>query len=321
MNRKRSAMTMIELLVVISIIAVLAAMLLGGAAVLRRSAMSNKSRAILTTVQQAFEQNRALKGGVMAPAEHPLAGSLATRFVFVRADGSPLSATGIALRNASPAQLGAAADRLLLPDDIYADNRAPMLYGMPRDRLGVPGAMLPEVTAYRRLDLQAGTISAADSAGYAVPDATQAAAGAAQVSTLLQYVLGTGSATAELSKLGALNSPPDDTQLILNRRVWSDDAPGTASRPRTRVLDGTAMKTYRLRGLGIYDAWDREILYSLTAGGGCRFESAGPDGFFRWNPGVDGVFQTPAHAASALAGSDDRDASIDNLSTITGTVP
>jgi prepilin-type N-terminal cleavage/methylation domain-containing protein len=309
---RRSGFTLIELLVVMSIIALLAAMVMIGVSTLRTSARGGKTRAILHAVQQALEQHRANRGGTLAPVEHPCAGSKAPRRLFIRADGTALPTTGIALRGATPAQLGGNAGRLLLDSDLFADPAVPLLYGIPRQRLSIPGAILPEITAYRLIDPDAGSVSNPDTAGQAVPDLSQAGADGSTVVQVLQYILGAGSAQSELANLGALHQPPDDTQRILGGRLWSDNAPGTAQVPRSRI-DDSGWTTYRLRGLGLYDVWGRELLYSLTSAGGIRIESAGADGCLRWDPGADGSYQTAANAT--VPAGDDRDATRDNLST------
>jgi len=320
------AFTLIELLVVITIIALLMGMLLAATSALRAYILRQRTMAVLQAVQLGLEQHRADRGGAFAPIEHPLAGSKEERFAFVRAaDGTTAVAkTGIALTNASLAQLtGANQAQLLLADDVFSDPRSRLFYGMPRSRLSVLGTLLPEVTAYRRLSAEGGLIPSPTTSGYAVPAAgtNEGAATAATVTTTMRDAL--GGVLSDLIKLGAVYEPPNDTQLIMSSRLWSNGQPGTARIPGS-IIDSTGIggwTTYRLRGLGIYDAWGREILYSTTAGGGFRLESAGLDGAFRWRPGSNGNLETGAASSQPDPGSDDRDARPDNISTISGNAP
>ncbi len=165
-NRNRHAFTMIELLVVISIISVLAAMIIVGAGALGIGSKREKTRTILGAVRKGIELTIASKGGSISPVEHPLAGSraLGARFLFKRftqptgmgtsmpAAGYQLDTTSIALAGLnSTLQLppGSGADnQLMLPSDLYADSKSYLLYGLKREFIGILGALQKRVTKY-----------------------------------------------------------------------------------------------------------------------------------------------------------------------------
>ncbi|MDA3963250.1 MAG: type II secretion system protein [Planctomycetota bacterium] len=301
----RRAFTLIELLVVITIIAILAGLILTGANMLRRQAKSQQSQVICQTVHQAVHILGAERGGRIAPAEHPLAGSLATRKAFVRADGTTtVSTSGIALKGVSSlAAVASGSNRVLLPDDLYDDDDVPLLYGLPRRQIGLLGASLPEVTNYRLLPIQDTAIATPDTAGRAVigTDATSAA------KAILDHALGQGNAIAELSKIGALYEPPNDTGLLDSDRVWNADSLNLDRATRANL---GGWHHYRIRGLAIYDAWGNEILYSIDRDN-VVLMSAGDDGHFRFNPGPDKTFQSAPNATTSSG--DDIAAYKDNI--------
>lgn len=306
----RYAFTLIELLVVVAIILVLAGLVLAAAGPLMQQARRQRSGTIIQTLAATLAQSAAGSGGRIEPAEHPLAGSKAPRPAFVRADGTALPATGEALVGVEPAHLTPPSDcdRLLLPDDRYADPAVPLLYGLDRARIGIIGAPRVEVTAYRRLALGRGQASIASSGGFVVAPAS----GTEDHDRAVRSLLGEG-ALAELSGLGALYTPAADTDLAWDDRVVREPLSTSARRPLSRFRDPAdgAWKTYRIRGLGLYDAWGRELLITLVRAGEYRIGSAGTDGCFVWSPGGDETYQTPP-TASGPAG-DDRDATRDNL--------
>jgi prepilin-type N-terminal cleavage/methylation domain-containing protein len=164
--RTRHAFTMIELLVVISIIAVLAALIITGASALGIGSKREKTKTILGAVRKGIELTIANKGGSISPVEHPLAGSraLGSRFLFQRfnsptgmgtsmpAAGAKLDTSSIALAGLNNTnQMPGAADplnQLMLPSDLYADPKSYLLYGLKREFIGVLGALQKRVTKY-----------------------------------------------------------------------------------------------------------------------------------------------------------------------------
>ena len=101
--------SLIEMLVVISIILILFAISLPVVAILRRQAQAQLTSASLAGVLQALQVWSASRGGSVTPAEHPLAGSAAPRALFVRGDTyAALTSTGMAYSGASLSQLSAA---------------------------------------------------------------------------------------------------------------------------------------------------------------------------------------------------------------------
>ncbi|MBA3683849.1 MAG: type II secretion system protein [Planctomycetes bacterium] len=338
------AFTMIELLVVISIMATIAALVLVGANALGVGSKRNKTATILETVRQALEVTAAQTGSISNPSEHPLAGSFAAqgqprlRFVRSAAPNTALAATvnnpigspaeRIALYGVSLAQLAAQQDRLLLPDDLYADPQVPLLFGMPRDHCAVLGTKLSNVTRFRRLPQPAvGAPAIANPDDQTLfPNATRLVSsdvGPEGNKRTIDYVLGNTNASTELAKMGALYAPPDDDPAKLHAygRVWSEVPltttgqaswkPGFLNDPQRVPPNQPSWKRYRLRGLAIYDAWKVEILCSVSESGAVRLESAGKDGVFRWDPGQNFVLDTEPFAASPAI--DDRDGARDNV--------
>ncbi len=163
--RRRQAFTMLELLVVISIIAVLATMTIVGATALIGDAKKKKTQTILSAIRKGIELTIAARGGSISPVEHPLAGSRAPRFQYQRynaptGSGTSMPPAGVQLDTSSialaglndPSQLpgggSAAGNQLMLASDLYADKRSYLLYGLKREYIGVLGALQKRVTKY-----------------------------------------------------------------------------------------------------------------------------------------------------------------------------
>lgn len=331
--------TMIELLVVVAIMTVLSGMILAAIGMFGFGSKRERTNTVLATLRTALEMERAERGGIAAPAEHPLAGSLAPRLAFVRADGStPLAASGIALRGVLPGQVAASQrGRVLAGNDLFADPRVPALYGLRRDRIGILGVPQGVVTVYRRLPNSVTTADDPDDpVRFPAHRHLEMAAGVpADTSRALEHLFGSGTVRSELAALGALTEPAsrfavtDFADPEFDLRVATDVAFGAGGSTRWepgRLRDGTIpsgpeaglpnWKPYRLPGLALYDAWGGEILFSLSANGGVRLLSAGRDGCFRWSPGQDGEFQTVSDA-DAPSG-DDEDSTRDNLEQVVG---
>ena len=346
----RAAFTLVELLVVIAIMAILVGLIVASASALGVGSKRNRSATILETVRQAMEVTSAQSGSVSTAVEHPLAGSFAAagkpRFRFARAatphtvlasevsgllgsTGEKIALAGIALAELDPVESAALAarSRLMLPDDLYADEDVPLLYGLARERIGVLGAKLAEVTRFRRLPKPVpGKFIANPDDPVAYPNAVRLVNSDVQPEgnkRTLDYVFGATNATAELAKLGALYAPPNDDTVNQHAygRVWCEQLrsasgesvfkPGRLNDPQ-RVSSGSpSWKRYRLRGLAIYDAWGVEILCSISSSGAVRLMSAGKDGVFRWDPGQDGTFATDAWATGPAG--NDKDGSLDNV--------
>jgi prepilin-type N-terminal cleavage/methylation domain-containing protein len=338
-GRARGAgFSLVELLVVLAIVAILVGLLL---AVIKPHPKVERTRTILAALDSAIGLATAQRGFMPSPAEHPFAGSRPPRPAFVRADGAAFDTGGEALCGPDLAQIDVAArGGLLLPDDVYADDALPLLFGMRRRDLGVPGAIQKSATKHRRLPRpaqgalpgpyddahQPGTLEPSDAQdadpSFGLPSASKGT---------LDYLFGASAAQGELTALGALFATPDPhgryTHPLRPRRVGGVDLPlaftdaasgadGEAHWLPGCVRDGTrpdgapAWKHYKLPGLAVYDAWGIEILCAPTIAG-LRMMSAGPDGVFRWRPGDDHRLQT-APTATAPAG-DDRDGAKDDL--------
>ena len=153
---RQLAFTMLELLVVISIMSILAAMILVGARAIGGNALAKKTDTIIQTVRSGIELAIANKGSAISPKEHPFAGSRDSaggqRFKFVRIDGTNVSSTGMALKGPPHTNhLTSDKDKLLLNTDRYADERIPILYGALREDIGVLQSLRKVVTKYRLL--------------------------------------------------------------------------------------------------------------------------------------------------------------------------
>ncbi len=314
--KHRLGFTLIELLVVISIILTLAGLILGAAGVIRESAKHSRTTTIMSLIQQGLAVWAADKGGLPTPAEHPLAGSKAPRAAWVRAAGTALTPSGMALVGVELSNLPVAyRTRLLLPDDRFADAKCPALFGLRRTAIGLLGTGMADVTAVKVLPTMptyTAQIADPDAAGAGRLVAPTDAPSASEKQ--LRYLMGKGSAFDELSHINALWSPADDdvAKLAANGRVYSLTKAALTLPGTMTVTDVDGPQRYRLRGLGIYDAWGNEVLYILGGNGrNAMFVSAGKDGHFRFSPGKDGVFQTLPEA-DAPSG-DDRDASTDNI--------
>jgi prepilin-type N-terminal cleavage/methylation domain-containing protein len=152
---RQLAFTMVELLVVIAIMAILASMIIVGAQAIMGNAQKKKTETIIQTVRQGIELAIANRSAI-SPTEHPFAGSRADagggRFPFRRNDGSAVSTAGLAYKGVSDVnRLIAQQDRLLLPNDRFADERIPLLYGALRENIGVLQSLRKVVTKYRLL--------------------------------------------------------------------------------------------------------------------------------------------------------------------------
>ena len=74
---------------------------------------------------------------------------------------------------------------------------------------------------------------------------------------------------------------------------------------------GGKWRSYRLPGLALYDAFDNELLITVTSNGKWQVISAGVDRCFRWNPGKNKTIDTAA--ADKNKKGDDTDGTIDNI--------
>ena len=279
--------SLIELLVVITIILILFAISLPVVGMLRRQAQAQLTSASIAGVLQALQVWSAGRGGSVTPAEHPLAGSAAPRAQFVRGDThAAMTTTGMAYSGATPSQLSASdAATLMLPTDLFADATTPSLYGMARNRIGQLGVAAPGVTLYRLLPAS-GTIANASVGGILV-QSNDPVTGSAE---LLDLIL--SDRRKDLAGQGLMIAPPDDTSLIASNRVW-----GPAVIKGIRNPPTTGGVRYQIRGLALYDVWGREVMYSLSRDGHPRLESAGPDGFFAIDPSKGGSAWSAADAA------------------------
>jgi prepilin-type N-terminal cleavage/methylation domain-containing protein len=396
-TRHRHAFTMIELLVVISIIAVLAAMIITGAAALGIGSKREKTKTILGAVRKGIELTIANKGGSISPVEHPLAGSraLGQRFLFKRftvptglgtsmpAAGYQLDTSAMALSGLnSPTQLppGSGADaQLMLGSDLYADPKSYLLFGLKREFIGVLGALQKRVTKYILLPKPLQGQSSLSAALYpslttsALPQYTNPTDAQDMDTTFghpsankqaIDYVFGSSNVQTELAGLnalymadpttyanstgagGSLNAKSNAFRYPVNwATVASDNSPdlvllytdghpvptwqpgcismaggiptnddttsATGSQWTITSPGGGTWLHYRLPGLAIYDAWKVEVLYTISSQGGVRLMSAGADGAFQFDPGVNRKLDSTDPELGPSG--DDKDGSKDNI--------
>lgn len=350
--RSSHAFTVIELLVVITIIAILTALVVACIDIFTRNTKKAKTNAILASVRVALSLASA-EGINIAPVEHPLAGSAlvgGSRPQFVRATGGSVSSSGEALKVDDINWVaGAAQSQVMLPTDYFQGGAGPascvlpLLYGMNRDRIGIIGPAYDLITNYRRLpsigsgyDVSPATSPATLKSPYTnsnypddrflvkptLPTTPVIITPEQRSADIIKLSLAT--AQTEIAGLNGLftadDTPPpspSSSTLIMNNRVRQPSTGDVqnAAWKSGFVLDGGIWRRYRLRGTAVYDAWGNEILFSIAANGAVRLESAGPDGVFRWLPGVDRIYQTAANAT--VAAGDDKDGSLDNISPAT----
>ncbi|MDA3962044.1 MAG: prepilin-type N-terminal cleavage/methylation domain-containing protein [Planctomycetota bacterium] len=303
--------TLIEILVVISIIVVLVGLVLAVGKAVSGGAMKSRTGVILGTLTDAINLAAAERGGLPAPAEHPLAGSAATRPTFIRAnaaDGS-IDAGGTALRGVTLVQAGASKSKLLLDDDILSDRDAPHLFGLRRGEIGLLGVPQQGVTHYQRMKVDR---SGSTSLGEIVaPTATPA-----ESRRVIEFILGHGDALGELTRLGGVA----DTDQIPTTPILG----GTLERVNSGAVEGrrwvlpqvnaSGWKSYLLPGLSLVDAWGREVLYTLRDGK-VVLESAGADGAFRIDPGRNRSIDSGSDARTLSFAGDDTDGRTDNVIT------
>ncbi len=397
----RRGFTMIELLMVISIIAVLSSMIVMVAMGLGGDAKKKKTGVIIATIRKGIELTIAGRGGSVSPTEHPFAGSRETRFPFVRATGTQygsanVATTGLAFTGVDLSQIAGGAagvDHLLADDDVFNDPRVPMLFGAKREVMCILGATQKLVTKYLQLPKPGpSSQTAANFYGKSVPVVTDNMGSASGPFTdtnipnatnptdaqdsdgtfglaydnkrALDYIFGASGAGAELSSLKALASAPDmdpatpdekrfkypivgpggsgtDTFTPPNLTRFIEGTtnpdPSTAARVYTNAATdsspqisdtwkpgfikhgtggGPVYKEYRLPGLGVYDAWGHEILYSISHKGGVRLISAGADGVLKFNPGSNHTLETTLDTTKPLTTTptgDDTDGAKDNV--------
>jgi type II secretory pathway pseudopilin PulG len=395
-RRAAQAFTLIEMLVVITVVMVLMGLLLKGAQVAREGARRTRSQTIVGAIANGLAaaqgENLALP---LTP--HPLAntatgGTPAATLVFRRGAIDPIrldpvrlsmrqqplvspspygGASGTAALWSSDAfasfdgvtavptnpgggiyvmgserfqfpATGAAHGQLglrLLANDVFADTAAPMFYGCKRELMWVLGTHHPELVRYlacpavdkagafherqtQAVQLVSG-LTAANYPDLVVAPSVIPAQSALDTEIAIHRVL--GSTWDQLRGLNALREPIDDTSLIWSNRLWSNVAGGGSWQPG--MVNAGGWRSYQLRGLALYDGWDREIVVSQGADGRVRVISAGKDGCMRIAPGPNKTYQSTTFTRRMLcwctdwaAGSrgkglsgDDQDASIDNI--------
>jgi prepilin-type N-terminal cleavage/methylation domain-containing protein len=161
----------------------------------------------------------------------------------------------------------------------------------------------------------------------------------------IDYLFGSSSVQGELAGLGALftadptlpetiskfkyplnNATGDWTTggplpLVYTNHNGSDsnqDAhwkPGCIAINGSTIMAGAGAKWvhYRLPGLALYDAWENEILCTVTRNGDLRLWSPGADGVYVVEPGKNHKLDTVTPPPIAARAGDDQDGSHDNI--------
>jgi prepilin-type N-terminal cleavage/methylation domain-containing protein len=333
----KKAFSLIELLVVVAIIATLTGFMVVCIDIFKKNSIKAKSAAIIGSIRVAL-QLAAGEGRSLSPAEHPLAGSVPTRPDFIRAsDGSAVAAAGEALVAQDLSWVDPADQaHVLLSTDLFGSMPGacilPLLYGMPRGRIGIIGPASDLITTYRRLpNLNMGYNATPTTIKIANPPATASInypdskflvkptlpVGVTLEDRATQIVkLALGGTQAEISQYGGIFTADATNSIAMPTVGWvRQPMAGTITAPSWQpgfVLDAGTWKRYRLYGTAVYDAWGNEILFSMLKNDAVRMESAGADGVFRWHPGGNRVFETAPDATSPAG--DDKDGSLDNVS-------
>jgi len=173
MKSRHSAFTIIELLIVISVIAILSAMFLSIINMLQNHAKVAKTKSILDAALLGISSTAMTSGTNLSNVPHPMANTMVAgamaRSLFLRGvttgslvQGTSVDTTAEALECATPAIVATSEDvRLLLPTDVYVGNQTlvlhsnsttddPLIYGLDRQHLNILGSGWGLVD-YRRL--------------------------------------------------------------------------------------------------------------------------------------------------------------------------
>lgn len=165
------AFTLIELLIVMTVIVILSSLILTAVGVVRSAITKAKTQSGVAIAQQSLS-SRAAEGLPVDTVPHPLAATAAhdrlgvavRRAVFIRAggasDGSDHQRTGEALRVDDLTWLSSDSERTIADDDRYAGHEAagdvPPYFGLRRDQLQILNAACETWAEYRQLPERVG---------------------------------------------------------------------------------------------------------------------------------------------------------------------
>ncbi len=215
----------------------------------------------------------------------------------------------------------------MFDDDIFAGVNtpsqppcSPLLLGVRRQHLGILGADQTFRTRFLRVSLPVRTPPNfppnIDNSPLLVPQAGVNGI-PADNKRLLDYVFGSSNAMSELAKLKAVWDSSADAVFnqpwpTVNPLVLSDKPAGSPCEDEWKhgrfrdFSSGNTWRSYRLPGLALYDAWNQELLYSISSTGRAILASAGKDGSFVISPGDDREYSPDLHLTGGSTGLDHR---------------
>lgn len=312
----QSAFTLVELLIVISIIAILVGLIFAGTSGLRASAQRATTTTILSVLSLGVERAAMDLGGAISGSQHPLAGNapLTVGYLPDFADTGNLTYTGPMppFRN----QGGLVDASNMASDDRFADPIAPHLFGMKRWRLKVLGVESERVNPAVRLsddpdDFGVARYRRANGDAF---DSTHPHVWYRQWSQSIRASL--GDTFDRLAELGAIRDPDPDAEWIASGRLMkraSGQSAGSWFEGAVLNVSGDDNKwvEYDLPGPYLVDSYGTEILMGNDPAGRTIFVSAGPDRSFRVHPGATGVLNSTDPFAIPASG--DHTAEADNI--------
>lgn len=336
--RARRGFTLLELLVVITLIVILASLLLVGLGSLGEKERRARTDHIMTTVKTALQGAETST----APVSHPLAGHAliaGSRPLYVgNRSGSigPLDATQRAIDADEAAIAGGLANRLILPDDRLAEAGLVHLFGLPRHQLRILGIASPLTEGVYRVPVHLRGATADTNLQWETPSLIRFEFGGSNeidLSTTLSdqsqdeweqladraISASLGDEIERITNEGGLLRPTTADALAFGDRVRLDqdseratDIGSDSEWAPGRVLDpdDNTWKPVLIRGPALYDAWGGEILIDYQQGT-WRLQSAGRDGAFVIHPGDNKTLDTTDPFATEPS-SDDRWADRDN---------
>lgn len=331
----RGGFSMIELVIVVSVIAVLSGLILAAVGLVDTKTKDARTVAISSTARTAVSQRGVETGGSEFTCVHPFANLTDNseglkRARWFRADEErTLEQGGIALATTEQGLLKgwipeALKGNLIMDSDLFAGvyevADCPVYFGVKRYAMRMVGSGYG-INKYRRVSGPPGSKGGVDdprdylfvmNRDYA--DLSNDEEVVRRSVDLFEYTF--GSHLNELKSLRGIKLIDESAggELFLNERAWAMGAPEDFWRPgciRGVAGSGEGWFEYRLRGMYLCDGWGREMLGFSLDSGFC-FASAGEDGVYHVDPGPNGVIDV--YVGRDISGEiDDVDGQSDNL--------